>query len=257
MAGTIVGMGMISTDILPIGSVDNIDPSMVENISSETIFVNTHGLNKSDQDRDFGMKSNSRASSRTSTTEPIDDICDGEEGENRVIAAAAEAIVEKSEEALQSSEVVPARRHTVGSCETTTSKRFGFGTITIREYGRVLGDNVTVMGPPIGLSWQHQDEIVYDLVEYDEACKETRRTQSELKMPMKHRETILKEGGYSRQEIQEAVKRSNIARNQRKRTVETLSLQPLQESFEKIIRFGKKPLKKRDSLRNMDTRNSI
>ncbi len=243
-------MGMINTDILQYGG----DPSMVENVSSETIIVNAPELNKGEQDCAFGMKSNSRASSRTSTTEPLEDVGEGEEGEDRAIVAAAESISEKSEDIPESSPVVPIlRRHTVASCESNSAsiKQFGFSTITIREYGRELGDNVCVMGPPIGLSWKHQDEIVYDLVEYDEACQPTRRTQSELKMPSKYRDQILREGGYSRQQIQEAIKRSNLARNQRKRTVETLSLQPLQEAFEKVVRVGKKPLKKKDSRKSI------
>jgi len=243
-------MGMINSEILPIGG----DPSMVENVSSETIIVNAPELNKGEQDCDFGMKSNSRASSRTSTTEPLEDVGEGEEGENLAIFAAVESISEKSEDVPESSPVDSiTRRHTVASCETTSdsSKQFGFSTITIREYPRELGDNVCVMGPPIGLSWQHQDEIVYDLVEYDEACQDTRRTQSELKMPSKHRDGILRENGYSRQEIQEAIKRSNITRNQRKRTVETLSLQPLQEALEKVVRAGTKPLRKKDAHLNM------
>lgn len=269
-------MGMINTDILPIGSVDarqsNIDHSMVENIASETIIVNATELSKSAQGCDCRMQSNSIASSRTSTTDPLEDVGEGEEGENRAIVAAVESISEKSEEVpeapLFESKIVPeaplvesiSRRHTVASCESTSTsgKKFGFSTITIREYGRELGDNVTVMGPPIGLSWEHQDEIVYDLLEYDEAVLGTRRTQSELKMPSKHRDQILRDGGYSRLEIQEAIKRSNIARSQRKRTVETLKLQPLQEAFEKVVRVGKKPLRKKEKdLLKMDMRKSI
>jgi len=254
-------MGMINTDILGVDARQGkLDPSMVENISSETIIVNATDLKQSEQDCAFGMKSNSRASSRTSTTEPLEDVGEGEEGENLAIAAAVESISEKSEDVPESPPVSSmTRRHTVASCESTSSsgKQFGFSTITIREYARELGDNVTMMGPPICLAWQHQDEIVYDLIEYDDACQDTRRTQSELKMPSKHRDQILRESGYSRQEIQDAIKRSNIARNQRKRTVETLSLQPLQEAFEKVVRVGRKPLKKKDSLRNLDTRKSI
>ena len=109
----------------------------------------------------------------------------------------------------------------------------------------MLGDNVTVVGPPITLSWEYQDEKVYDIEDYEQAIQDTRRSQGELKMPSAHRDKLLKESGYSRAEIQEAVKSSNIARNQRKRTVETLNLQALQETFEKVVRIGKNPFRRR------------
>ena len=96
------------------------------------------------------------------------------------------------------------------------------------------------MGPPVSLDWEHQDETVYDLIEYDEAVSDTRRKMPELKMPSKLRDQILRESGYTKQDIQKATKASNIARAQRKRTVEMLKLQPLHEAFEKMTRFGKK-----------------
>lgn len=119
-------------------------------------------------------------------------------------------------------------------------KIFRFGTCKVREYPRVLGDNVCMFGAPISISWEHQSEKEYDLDEYEEAYLQTRRTQTELKMPSKHRDKILREIGYSAKEIQEAIKKSNIVRNQRKRTVEMLKMQSVHEAFEKMGRVGKK-----------------
>merc|ERR1712226_203567 len=170
-------------------------------------------MEDTDRESDFEMKSESRASSRTSATEPF---MDGGEEENENDKGEILPILETSERESE-------QTLSIGS---TSSRRLRWSTITIREYPRVLGDNVTVMGPPISLAWMHQDEIVYELVEYDEAMVDSRRTQSELKMPSSHRDKILKESGYSRRDIQEAIKNANIARNQRKRTVETLKLQP-------------------------------
>ena len=132
------------------------------------------------------------------------------------------------------------------SSETTTSiqqqqkRRCRFSTLTVREYPRILGDNVTVMGPPISLSWEYEDESVYDLEEYLIAVQDSKRIQAELKIPSMHRDMMLRESGYSRKEIQTACKKSTIARNQRKRTIETLKLQPLEEFFEKVKKNGKK-----------------
>ncbi|VEU40193.1 unnamed protein product [Pseudo-nitzschia multistriata] len=139
------------------------------------------------------------------------------------------------------------------TAKSSKGRRLGFATLTVREYPRVLGDNVCMIGAPISLAWEHDPENVqiYDLVEYDEAVKSTRRTQTELKMPSKHREKLLREMGYTGREIQEAVKKSNIARNHRKRTVEMLKMQPLHEAFEKLGRFGKKVSgRKKDDILN-------
>jgi len=262
MTGKVIGMGMINTDT---NSVTDIERSMVETISSDTIFISAPGLNKNGQDLNFVMKSNSRASSHTSTTEDLEDVGEADseneevniENENRAIVAAVESIRENSEDLNDTPQGDSERRNTAPACVPT--KIFQFSTITVREYPRELGDNVTVMGPPIGLSWEHQEEIVYDLIEYDDACQDTRRTQSELKMPSAHRTNILRENGYSRQDIQSAIKRSNVVRGQRKRTVETLSLQPLQEALERVVRVGSKPLRKKESSNNlkMDKRKTI
>ena len=131
------------------------------------------------------------------------------------------------------------------SSETTSiqqqqKRRCRFSTLTVREYPRILGDNVTVMGPPISLSWDYEDESVYDLEEYLIAVQDSKRIQAELKIPSMHRDMMLRESGYSRKEIQTACKKSTIARNQRKRTIETLKLQPLEEFIEKVKKNGKK-----------------
>lgn len=236
-------MGMLNSDILSVSEYQ----TKIEHISSDTIFVSASELDKKEQDSDSTMRSTSRGSSTTSSTELVEDVGDGEEEngndggniKNRGIPAAEEILVPSD------------------AARSCTDKEFGWSTITIREYARVLGDNITVMGPPIGLSWEHQDEIVYDLKEYDTACQDSRRSQSELKMPSKHRDQILIDGGYSRQEIQEAIKRSNIARNQRKRTIETLNLQPLQETLEKIIRGGKNKFRKKKSVEKVNKRSTI
>lgn len=242
MTTAVLGMGMINTEITAIDNGDGCESELdlVDKIiSSDTaIFVSAKGL---ELDKEFAMKSSSRESSRTSATD-LDESESPPDG--NVVASIPEDGAVSGEEKEQSE-----RRHTIAEGELAgKTTRLRWANIIIREYPRVLGDNVTVMGPPIGLDWEYQDEIVYDLAEYDDAMQNSRRTQSELKMPSKHRLEILKQGGFSKIDIQNAVKRSNIARNQRKRTVETLKLQPLQEGFEKLMRIGKKPLSKKKDI---------
>lgn len=236
MTGAVTGMGMINSEIVRInnrnGCETKIGPSIVDKLSSDTHLVSAQGFDNNDRDTLFGMNSSSRASSQTSTTEPFVDGYGEEDNDGAILDAATTTPASSGNQSE--------RRNS----EPMNSGRLRFTTLTIREYPRVLGDNVTVKGAPISLSWRHQDEKVFEIEEYEEAIQDTRRTQSELKMPSSHRDKILKDSGYSRKEIQEAIKNSNIARNQRRRTVETLKLQPLQEAFEKVVRVGKNPLRK-------------
>ena len=178
-------MGMINSEYLHIdtrnGCQTEIDRSIVDTFSSDTYFVSAQDFDKKNRNSQFAMTSNSRASSLTSTTEPIVDA-DGEENsddENREITDAVHPNPQKIEPT-----------HTTPRDD---SRKLRFSTLTIREYPRVLGDNVTVVGPPITLSWEYQNEKVYDIEEYEEAIQDTRRTQAELKMPSAHRDKILKE----------------------------------------------------------------
>jgi len=250
-----IGIGIRNTEVGTIekrnGFETDIDPSIVNKLISENCFLSAEGFDYKERDSAFAMKSNSRASSQTSTTEVFVDG-DGEEesDEKGEIADSADSNsnVVSSPTQLQSTNVDP-----------INSRRIRFSTLTIREYPRVLGDNVTVMGPPISISWIHQDEKVYGIEEYEETIQDSRRTQSELKMPSAHRQKLLKDDGYSRKDIQEATKMSTIARNRRKRTVETLKLQRLHESIEKVVKIAKKPLqltKKKSSLNLLNGRNN-
>lgn len=266
MTGEVIGMRHVNSSDLSIttGNIchPDIDRSIAEKRSDDVCFVTSPGLDK----KEFEMESSSRASSRTSTTEPVEDVGDAEEedseveetddnnysNENCSISAPSDSITK--EEALPE----PSESERKEPIDSENERQLRFSTITIREYPVLLGDNVTVKGPPISIDWEHMDENVYELEDYEEACRDTRRAQVELKMPSKHRDDLLREIGYSRQEIQEAVKKSNITRNKRKRTVETLKLQPLHEAFEKMVKLGKKPLgRKTKSNPKMDRRKTF
>lgn len=192
-------------------------------------------------------KDNSRESSVTATTcdETAEESDDMDGNEDLTITAAVENL-------LLSHDNGPATPTAIREevTEPCPNRQLRFSTLTIREYPRTLGDNVCVMGAPISLDWKFQDESVFELEEYEEACQDTRRTQAELKMPSKYRDKLLRASGFSAKEIQEAVRKSNIARNQRKRTVEMLKMQPVYEMIEKVGRVGKKiPFgKKKDDL---------
>ena len=96
-----------------------------------------------------------------------------------------------------------------------------FESVEFRQYVRVLSDNPsTSSGPPIGLGWEFipEDTIKMDVDLYERGCEDLRlrRSRDELVIPRHLRETMLREAGYSRSDIVNAirgVKKDKVRRN--------------------------------------------
>ena len=111
-----------------------------------------------------------------------------------------------------------------------------FGTCEIREYPMTLGDNPGGnWGPPLTISWDFQSTVILAVDEF-ETEHPSRRTSSQMIIPIKLREDILMKAGFTRGEIQAGLKQVNLNRNRRKRTIELLHLTTLQEMAEKAAR---------------------
>ena len=85
--------------------------------------------------------------------------------------------------------------------------------VKFREYALVLSDNpTTTSGPPIGIGWNYypKDASFVDLDEYESGRGGNRRSERELSLPPDLRDIImLREIGYSRKEILEAIRIAN------------------------------------------------
>lgn len=111
-----------------------------------------------------------------------------------------------------------------------------FSTVTIRDFPRTIGDNpASSAGLSVSIDWNYEKECTLSLDEYEDRRK-PRRLGREMIMPPQVREVILREAGFSRAEIVRALRELNVVRGQRRRTYETLHLQPLQALSEKITR---------------------
>ena len=110
-------------------------------------------------------------------------------------------------------------------------KNVRFSTIHVREYDLCLGDNPAVArGAPISLDWNYHDRVhVYSCLEDFEQSKYSSRRNSGshvgsarlnlLRRPSLERVRLLKELGYSRGEIKEAMDTVEKVRCQRFRTM--------------------------------------
>lgn len=100
--------------------------------------------------------------------------------------------------------------------ENTAGKFVRFSSVAVRDYSVCLGDNPSVSrGTPISLDWDHDDELTYDINIYESERSQKRRTSYDLKIPSLQRIQLLKELGYSRGEINEQMKKTNLDKQRR------------------------------------------
>jgi len=67
------------------------------------------------------------------------------------------------------------------SATTNEVRTVSFGTVKIREYESILGDNPSVRnGPPIGLGWKSKDLKDFTVDEFEEGRSSIRRVSDDL-----------------------------------------------------------------------------
>lgn len=100
---------------------------------------------------------------------------------------------------------------------TNDSKKVSFQFVDIREYECTLCDNPACSaGPPISLDWKYNDEYRQDFRSYEAKRYIKRiRKKNELRLPSWVREKMLKELGFSSDQIYYATLRTIRVKNQR------------------------------------------
>lgn len=123
--------------------------------------------------------------------------------------------------------------HGIIDVEDMTAK---FTTVTIREYSITIGDNpASVTGPSLSLGWTYSSEQTFLLADFEDQ-RPPRRKGREMILPARLRLERLQDAGFSKSEITSGTKPVNIARAQRKHTLETMQLQKLQSIGESLFR---------------------
>jgi len=119
-----------------------------------------------------------------------------------------------------------------------------FGTVDVRYYERILGDNPACSsGPSLSIGWFYTTNTKHQNIpvnEYEYYRIPIRMESCQLVLPRTKRESMLQEMGYSRQEIAEAVRMNNKIKNQRNQTVNNLSVSKMEEVVEKARQRMKK-----------------
>ena len=106
-----------------------------------------------------------------------------------------------------------------------------FGSLTIRSYEMQLGDHPSCSnGAPVSIGWRYNELNPICIEKYEEWMKDKRRSRSEFHLPRSHRESILREYGYSRSQMTEAEKEVDKIKKQRRASLKTTPITRLQES---------------------------
>uniref|UniRef100_A0A7R9ZGQ7 Uncharacterized protein n=2 Tax=Pseudictyota dubia TaxID=2749911 RepID=A0A7R9ZGQ7_9STRA len=114
-----------------------------------------------------------------------------------------------------------------------------FGTIEIRQYTRVLGDNPACpAGPPISLGWKYSPKSTVVSIDEYETGRYPRRRDSSLRVSVKRREAMLRALGYSTRDLIEADRVRKKDQILRERTVCRLKYRRLEATMENAKRMA-------------------
>ena len=122
----------------------------------------------------------------------------------------------------------------------------GFKSVEIRDYFQILGDNPAVSrGPAMTLDWEYDSHQTISIDSY-EGNRGRRRFHHEMMIPRFVREHYLRKSGYSKKEIDEAVKAIDKVKSKRKKTVKNIRFENVEYAVErtkrkikKLLSFGK------------------
>ena len=117
-------------------------------------------------------------------------------------------------------------------------RQVSFNNIYIHEHPVVLGDNPGgISGPPLTIDWNAQRSIAMPLDDYEKGRpEEARRNKYQFTLPEMVRIDMLKQSGYSRQEIARLTAPVNRAREQRKASCRASKIDGLLECKETVSR---------------------
>jgi hypothetical protein len=111
-----------------------------------------------------------------------------------------------------------------------------FDTVTIQEYPIMPGDNPACLsGPPLTIDWEPQGEFQAAVDKYEQE-RPRRRSPGQICMPAGVRFKMLKDSGYTTNEILMYQKQGALIRNTRKRCNEMSHMANMTEMTEKFKR---------------------
>eukprot|EP00978_Attheya_sp_CCMP212_P031248 scaffold117482_cov46-Attheya_sp.AAC.1 len=124
------------------------------------------------------------------------------------------------------------------SAQHLIRKNLSFSSVEIRFYNPCLGDNPAVSsGPSLSIDWDFDPSLVANMsINEYETKRPPRRRELEMVMTREEREEIVRNSGATKQQIAEHVRQNIKIKNQRRQTVNNLSVSNVEEAVEKARR---------------------
>lgn len=121
---------------------------------------------------------------------------------------------------------------TLSTCSSSASS-VHFGTVEIRSYSHCLGDNPACSsGPPIALDWKYRELGIFGLDEFDDG----REPEPPFQISNFDRVELLRNLGYTRQQLREAEKQRKKDQGMREETIYRLKFMDRDEQTERVRR---------------------
>ena len=129
-----------------------------------------------------------------------------------------------------------------------------FGDVSVNFYSPILGDNPSAMrGPPLAIGWEPYSSTNVTVDHFESHRPEILRHHLQLVIPADERHRRLEDAGYTSKQIMAAVRETNKARAQRKKTVQDVFREKEEEMIDNVRHstssFMRRPWKK---LRNIN-----
>lgn len=131
---------------------------------------------------------------------------------------------------------------TLSSENSKMKRNVSFTSLDVREYDMTLGDHPNVSyGPPVTLSWEYSQYDSICLDEY-EAIRGRRRKKQNMRLSYIHRKDMLKQAGFTSDDIKEATKTAKRVQAKRNATKTFLPYYHVEKGIESAGRKMKRVL---------------
>lgn len=127
------------------------------------------------------------------------------------------------------------------SCDGSLQQTVSFSSLSIREYPPAISDNPSCsFGPPVQLDWDFEAEETHPIDHYEEYRQPRRASHDLLLSYYDRRFLLIKQAGYSRREVKEAMKEAERVKRERMVTDLFLPAQALDETMENMVNTVKR-----------------
>ncbi|CAJ1948311.1 unnamed protein product [Cylindrotheca closterium] len=142
---------------------------------------------------------------------------------------------------IRSQGALPTIPKIIDSSERGQHKEVKFSSVNVRYYERVVDVNPACShGVAIGLGWKYNKSKKLSLNEFELQKGGVRYCARQLVLPRNVREAIAREFGYTQKDIAKSTRANLKFRNERKQTIDNLSMMPVEEKMEGAKRKMKK-----------------